>query len=89
MRVLEGRATKVDRRGWMDLVLGEGRREYLLDDEEWGAIYRQVTGYKEAEPRWMEKEAVLLHELYADGMEPWQVLKVVAAACNWPTERDA
>ena len=79
----------MDRRGWMDLVVGEARRQYVLEDGEWATMYRQFTGYKTAEPRWMEKEAVLLHELYADGMEPWQVIKVVAAACNWPRERDA
>lgn len=80
--------TVFSRRDWMDLVLREARQEYLLDDGEWASIYRQVTGYKAPEPRWMMREAVLLHELYADGMEPWQVIKVVASACNWPSERD-
>lgn len=79
----------MEKADWVRLVVQEGMQRYLLDEDEWAAIHRQVTGFRRAEPRWMMKEATLLHELYADGMEPWNALRITAVACNWPGEGDA
>jgi hypothetical protein len=79
----------VEKADWIRLIVQEGRQRFLLDDEEWVRILSQVTGFRRAEPRWMMKEATLLLGLYADGMEPWNALRVTAIACNWPDEGDA